>query len=385
MLSFSLRPLLVAAFTFAAGSGAVWAQSANGDQDNGLPLEPERWARFTTDEGTWISLDVSSDGERIVFDLLGDLYTIPVTGGTATRITHGIAHDMQPRFSPDGTEVVFVSDRSGDENVWIVSLESGEVRPLTTGDDSGYLSPIWTPDGDYIVVSRSEGLGGAAKLHLYHARGGAGAQIIREPENLKTLGAAFGPDPRYIWFAQRTGSWRYNTPFPDYQLATYDRETGQRSVQSFRYGSAFRPTLSPDGRWLVFGTRHNADTALRIRDLDTGEERWLAYPVQRDDKESTAELDVLPGYAFTPDSRYVVMSYGGKIWRVPLNGAAPILVETTSLRLEPDTFIVSSQAPVSIVMGTQRLRSIGMRAYLMDDRLELESEVHGQILPNRGR
>jgi hypothetical protein len=178
MLSFSLRPLLVAAFTFAAGSGAVWAQSPNGDQDSGLPLEPERWARFTTDEGTWISLDVSSDGERIVFDLLGDLYTIPVAGGTATRITHGIAHDMQPRFSPDGTEVVFVSDRSGDENVWLLDIEDGEVRPLTTGEDSRYLSPVWTPDGNYIVVSRAPPLQGLEKLWLYHVRGGRGLDVV---------------------------------------------------------------------------------------------------------------------------------------------------------------------------------------------------------------
>lgn len=81
----------------------------------------------------------------------------------------------------------------------------------------------------------------------------------------------------------------------------YDRERGTRTVMTSRYGSAIRPVLSPDGRHLVYGTRHAAQTGLRIRDLETGEERWLAYPVQRDDQESTAELDALPGYAFTPD------------------------------------------------------------------------------------
>ncbi|MDH5588754.1 MAG: hypothetical protein OEZ37_01775, partial [Gemmatimonadota bacterium] len=65
------------------------AQDSSPDPDRGLPLEPARWARFTTSEGTWISLDVSPDGSTIVFDLLGDLYTIPAAGGTATRITQG--------------------------------------------------------------------------------------------------------------------------------------------------------------------------------------------------------------------------------------------------------------------------------------------------------
>ncbi|HEV8612277.1 MAG TPA: hypothetical protein VGQ73_02130, partial [Gemmatimonadales bacterium] len=60
----------------------------------GLPLQPDRYATFTTSKGTWISLDVSPDGQSIVFDLLGDLYTLPITGGKATRLTSGIAHDM---------------------------------------------------------------------------------------------------------------------------------------------------------------------------------------------------------------------------------------------------------------------------------------------------
>src|ERR1044071_1310342 len=89
-----------------------------------------------------------------------------------------------------------------------------------------------------------------------------------------------------------------------------------------RYGSAFRPALSPDGKWLVYGTRWHAETGLRIRDLGSGEERWLAFPVQRDDQESRAPLDVLPGYSFTPDSKAIVVSYGGEIWRVPVDGSA---------------------------------------------------------------
>ncbi|MEY4609351.1 MAG: hypothetical protein RL625_1568, partial [Gemmatimonadota bacterium] len=139
-----------------------------------LPLKVERTHRFTATEGTWLSLDVSPDGKTIVFDLLGDLYTLPITGGKATRLTSGMAYDVQPRFSPDGSRIVFVSDRSGGDNLWILSLDGKDTLQLTKGNTNLYLSPEWTPDGKYVVASRSGGLGGAGKLWMYHVEGGSG-------------------------------------------------------------------------------------------------------------------------------------------------------------------------------------------------------------------
>ncbi len=329
----TLRFWCAAAFLAVAVSPSSAHAQAGNDETTDLPLEPARWARFTTSTGTWISLDVSPDGQTIVFDLLGDLYRMPVSGGTATRLTHGLAHDMQPRFSPDGRRIVFVSDRNGDENVWLLNLEDGRFTQLTdekgTGFISGYLSPEWTPDGNYIVVSRSVPFQGLEKLWLYHVGGGTGIEMAGGPGGLRLLGPAFGPDPRYVWFAQRFGAWQYNAILPQYQLGVYDRETGTRTTMSSLYGSAFRPAVSPDGRWLTYGSRHDAETGLRLRELATGEERWLAYPIQRDDQEALASMDVLPGYSFTPDSRSIVISYGGEIWRVPVDGSAATKIPFT--------------------------------------------------------
>jgi Tol biopolymer transport system component len=305
----------------AQGPGAPGAPPG-GPPKKPLPLDAVRKAAFTTSKGTWISLDVSPDGQTIVFDLLGDLYTLPIAGGNATPLTTGLAYDAQPRFSPDGKKVTFVSDRSGGDNIWILSLDLKDTTQLTQGNSNLYVSPEWSPDGKYIAVSRSPGLGGAAKLQMYHVDGGSGLPLIREPATLKTLGAAFTPDGRYVWFAGRSGDWQYNAILPQFELGRYDRETGEFSRMTTRYGSAFRPAISPDGKWLVYGTRYHAETGLVIRDLAGGEERWLAYPVQRDDQESRAPLDVLPGYSFTPDSRFVVASYGGEIWRIPAAGGA---------------------------------------------------------------
>jgi Tol biopolymer transport system component len=295
-----------------------------------LPLDAGRKAEFTTSKATWMSLDVSPDGQTIVFDLLGDLYTLPIAGGTATRITSGLAFDAQPRYSPDGKKIAFVSDRSGGENVWILSTDLRDTTQLTQGNNNLYVSPEWAPDGKYIVASRSGGLGGSAKIQMWHVDGGGGLAVLREPAQLKGIGATFTPDGRYIWFAGRSGDWQYNSILPQYQLARYDRETGRTSGMTARYGSAFRPQISPDGKWLVYGTRHKTQTGLLVRNTETGAEKWLAYPVQRDDQESRATLDVLPGYSFTPDSRSVVVSYGGEIWRIPVEGGAATKIPFTA-------------------------------------------------------
>ena len=297
-----------------------------------LPLDAARHANFTASKGSWISLDVSPDGQTIVFDLLGDLYTLPIGGGAATRLTSGLAYDAQPRFSPDGKKVVFVSDRSGGDNLWTLSLDLKDTTQLTQGNNSLYLSPDYSPDGKYIVASKSGGLGGAAKLQLYHVDGGGGIVLPGQPATAKVVGAAFSPDGRYIWFARRNGDWQYNAILPQYELGMYDRETGEASQMTTRYGSAFRPAISPDGKWLVYGTRFHTETGLRVRDLKSGEERWLAYPVQRDEQESRAPLDVLPGYSFTPDSRFVVASYGGEIWRMPVDSGAAVEVPFATVK-----------------------------------------------------
>ena len=297
--------------------------------DAGLPLQPGRTAKFTTSKVTWMSLDVSPDGQSIVFDMLGDLYTLPITGGTATRLTSGLPHDFGPRFSPDGKRVAFVSDRSGDDNVWIMSLDGRDTVQLTHGINSVYISPAWSNDGRYIAVSREAPTQGLAKIWLYNVRGGTGLKLADGPPGLRMMGPAFGKDDRYVWYETRNGSWEYNAIMPQYQLEVYDRNSGTRTRMTDQFGSAFRPALSRDGKWLAFGARQDAETGLKLREIATGEERWLAYPIQRDDQESIANMDVLPGYAFTPDSRAIVISYGGEIWRVPVDGTPATKIPLT--------------------------------------------------------
>lgn len=286
-----------------------------------LPLEAGRKVRIKSTEGSWISLDVSPDGKTIVFDLLGDIYLLPFTGGKAKPFLKDMSFESHPKFSPDGKHILVVSDRSGGENVWRFSLDRKDSLQITKGNTDSFQSAEWTPDGQYVVASKGRR---NLKLWLFHKDGGGGAQLISKPDNLKTVEPAFGNDGRYVWFSQRTGAWNYNAQLPQYQVALYDRETGDIDTRTNRYGSAFAPTLSPDGKWLVYGSRYNDKTGLVLRDLKSGQEKWLAYPVQRDEQESIAPMGVLPAMSFTPDSKEVVASYGGKIYRIPVAGGPAI-------------------------------------------------------------
>jgi Tol biopolymer transport system component len=315
--------------------GMALPQTPEAEKSQGLPLEIAEVLEFEVDEGTWMSLDVSpAGGDSLVFDLLGDIYTLPIAGGEATRIVGEMSFESQPRFSPDGRTIAFLSDRSGVENLWLVDADGANPRAVTKDKETKsrpqlMASPSWTTDGDYLLVSRSRPPERTYGLFLYHRDGGAGARVGPPPpkdeppgpgqppiQPPNKLGAIASPDGRYIYYAERRGAFNYNAQFPIWQIVRFDRETSETATVTNAQGSALRPLLSPDGKSLVYASRFRTGTGLRVRDLETGAERWLHYPVTRDDQESRATRDTMPGYAFTPDGKSLVLSVGGKIHRI---------------------------------------------------------------------
>ena len=318
-------------------------------KDEPLPLKPERTATFTVSEGTWISLDVSPDGQTIVFELLGDLYKLPIGGGKATRLTDGPGYDAQPRYSPDGTQIAFVSDRDGGEHVWLVASDGTGARALTRGTNTRFQSPDWTSDGHLLVSKgRSTGFGTVYDqrgydLLMFYLSGGTGLKVLpvtpsgppaagagAAASSETIMGAAVGKDPRHIYAAVNRPA--PGSAFANWQIVRFDRQTGQSF--GLTSGSAFRPLVSPDERYLVYATRDDAVTRLRVRDLESGDETWLTGPVTRDEAESIYSRDLMPGSAFLPDGRSIVTSYGGKIWRVEVpSGKATAIPFTADVEM----------------------------------------------------
>jgi Tol biopolymer transport system component/imidazolonepropionase-like amidohydrolase len=276
-----------------------------------------------------MSLDVSPDGSTIIFDMLGDIYTLPIGGGEAKRIIGGLAFESQPKFSPDGKSIVFLSDRSGGENVWIAKADGSDPKAVTKDRRAMYVSPNWTPDGNYVIVSKSDQAIGTFYPFMYHKDGGSGLSIGPPappmpgpgqpgpfPPRMNFMGLTASPDGKFIYFAQRSGAFNYNVQFPLWQIFRFDRDTSETSRLTNVQGSAMRPLLSPDGKSLVYATRFETKTALRVRDLESNNERWLINNVTRDDQESRATRDTFPGYDFMPDGKSLIVPIDGKIARV---------------------------------------------------------------------
>ena len=288
--------------------------------------------RFTVDEGTWMSLDLSPDGKTIVFDLLGDLYLLPVDGGKARRLTSGAAYDVQPRFSPDGKEVAFSSDRGGGHNLWRVGVDGKNAAQVSKEDFRLLNNPVWTPDGDYLI-GRKHFTGqrslGAGELWMYHRSGGSGLQLTKQKNDQQDLGEpALSPDGRYVYYSEDVTdgpSFQYNKNPHDtiYAIKRLDRETGETETLVNTPGGAVRPQPSPDGKQLAFVKRVREKTVLHVMDLDTGIVRPIWDGLSHDQQEAWAIFGPYTGFAWTPDSAASIVWAQGKLWRVDMQSGAP--------------------------------------------------------------
>jgi len=313
------------------------------DEKKGLPLKPDRKIEFTTDEGTWLSLDVSPDGKTIAFELLGDIYTLPIEGGQAKLIDGGMAFDSQPKFSRDGKWIAFLSDREGSENVWVMRPDGTEQRQVSKDPNNEFASPSWSPDGNYVFVSKTKFGIGPREIWMYHINGGSGIQITKSKptpttkreDQINDIGVVASSDGRYLYYAERHRDFSYNSMFPLWQIKRKDRKTGDEDVIIQQPESAMRPLISADGKFILYISRYETETGLRERNLETGEDHWVRYPITRDDQEAIFSRDLFPGYAFLPGAKEIVYNQDGKIRRLNLaTGAEQVIPFTANVSLD---------------------------------------------------
>ncbi|MDA0897103.1 MAG: hypothetical protein O3A71_09835 [Proteobacteria bacterium] len=289
-------------------------------------------AQLDVTEGTWLNIDVSPDGKSVLFDLLGDIYQMPIEGGDAVALTSGLAWDMQAQYSPDGRRIAFTSDRTGGDNIWTLDLESGVMHQVTHESFRLLNSPTWSPDGRYIAArkhfttSRSLGTG---EVWLYDSMGDdsiAGQRIVARPGEAfqKEQGEpAFAPDGSAIYFVRNvspgnTFIYHEDSNTELFQIRRVDLASTEITTVAGGPGGAVRPTPSPDGSKLAYVKRVRAESRLFVMDLATGEERMVYAELDPDMQETWAVHGFYPTMEWTPSSDAIVFWAKGKIFKLDI-------------------------------------------------------------------
>ena len=363
------------------------------------PAKPDKWdvnaptglvtrtVPIKVDNGTWMNVDVSRDGRMIAFDLLGDIYTMGIAGGTPTKIAEGLAYEQQPRFSPDGKRIAFVSDRGGGDNIWLMNGDGSDKRQLTKEDFRLLNQPSWSPDGRFIIAKKHFTTGrslGTGEVWLYHVSGGGGVQLVKRASEAlqKELGEPiYAPDGHGLYYTRNITpgpifEYAQNSNTDLFNIERYDLDTGEVTTVVSGVGGSVRPTPSPDGKSIAFVRRERARSKLYVKDLASGEERKIYDTLDQDVQETWAVTGVYPNMAWTPDSRSVVFWAGGKIRRVGRDGGGAAEIP---FKVDDTRVVVDATHPVIAVAPDRFDTKMPRWASVSPDGREIVFETLGKL------
>ena len=355
-----------------------------------LPLDPDRSVQFDTTELTYASIDVAPDGERFVFDNLGDIYLASLEGGTARALTRGMAFDSQPVLNPAGTRIAFLSDRSGAENIWTMGTDGSDLRQVTFHDDDPiWVSPEWTLDGSGILVSRFRPDRNEYELWRVAAQGDPLGRVVVSGAGqgpAQVLGVA--PQPGNGFIAATSDAQLDFTQVETFHLSRFGPDGSVTPLSPKAAGSHFRPRVSPDGSRVAFARRGSDDrTWLSVLEQASGKVRDVAR-IDADTMQASMWMDAVPRFDFTADGDALVVNRNGRIERIAIDGgqASPIpltipirqslgpLVRHPYRLAEGDIDVRIAASPTATGTGGYLFSSLG-RLYRQ------QGEYHAELIP----
>ncbi len=282
-----------------------------------------------TSETTWSNVTVSPDGKTLVFDMLGDIYSVPITGGDATALTSDIAWNYQPAFSPDGSKIAFVSDRAGGDNLWVMDANGDNAHAVSDEAEHIVHNPSWSPDGEYLVGRKayySTRSIAAGEIWMFHHGGGNGVNLVERPNKEKDqknrAEPVFSSDGKHVYYSADTTSgvvWQYNKDAVGsiFAIQRLELDSGETTTVVSGPGGAIRPAPSPDGKSLAYLKRRpGLVTQIMVKDLESGLERLVFDGFERDLQESSGSEGNAPAIAWLPDSGSIAFWTAGKFHRV---------------------------------------------------------------------
>ncbi|HEX4851961.1 MAG TPA: hypothetical protein VFV08_14195, partial [Puia sp.] len=302
-----------------------------------LPIKPERTISFTTNEASWIDVDISPDGSTLLFSFLGEIFSLPAKGGVATQLTRGLAINRCPVWSPDGKLIAYQSDATGFRKLHVTNLSGSfqKVFDVRTFYNQ-VLNPIWFPDNKQVSLKWDK---------VYHLTGITSSL----PENIGNI-LGFSSDGRYSYSCELDSR-------DSSSLIKYDRQTHIKTrlldLSSSDIFNLNNPRISPDATWITYIkfkeiSRPNeyytpADSLMSIN-LENGKEKLLAHL----NIEFPSNFLKFEHYSFSKDSKYLFIGYGGKIHRVEIEtGKNEIIPFTAHVKVDMAAFNYNT-FPVSL-------------------------------------
>ena len=298
-------------------------------------------------------MDISPDNKTIIFELLGDIYSLPIAGGNADLLLGGTPFFSQPRYSPDGKSIIYISDKSGSDQLWLMSYQGENPKQISSLITDGMFSPEWALDGKSVYLSAIYGVYNR-KTSIFQIDLETGERnLIVENKTIpgSRLMSTPAPGPFMSSIRKSDNSILYTLVTP----RNYGSRDGAKSEiislnpnskkvfpLAVEKSNPMKPTFSPDEKWLVYVAESKGETGLRVMEISSGEEKWLAFPFQRNELEARATRDVIPNYAISSDSKFVISAFKGKIQRINLRTLAidtiPFSVDISKQVLKPLSF-----------------------------------------------
>jgi Tol biopolymer transport system component/imidazolonepropionase-like amidohydrolase len=344
--------------SFALNTFNNFAQDAPAAWDVQKPPFPLNTVSIETDETTWSSLDVTPDGKKFFFDMLGDIYVVDIEGGQATPLTQNFSWDIQPAVSPDGSKIAFVSDRDGMSNIWVMNIDGTNPKQISREKQNIMHSPKWSPDGEYIVANKgimSSRSIPAGEIWMFHKSGGGGIAIKRRNNGRRDqkniADPVYSPDGKYLYWTQDvtpgfTFSYNRDPLKSIFAITRYDLAKGREEFFAGGTGGAIVPTPAPDGKTVAFIRRIQNKTALFLKDLETGDETPLYTEMERDMQEGFGSEGYYAYFDWTPDSKNIVFWTGGKFHKISVVDKS---VQTIPVRVKAELkFADAVRFPVDV-------------------------------------
>jgi Tol biopolymer transport system component len=324
----TFRPALRSALIAAAATSFA-ALPATAQQTPQILTSPSKDVTLTLSEGTWMSVDVSPDGKTILFDLLNDIYAMPAAGGEAKPILSGPATQRSPQFNPDGRSILYLSDESGADNIWIADPDGRNPRQISHETLAMITAPSWSPDGRAIAATKTSASVfemRSSEIRRFDVAGGD-TQIIEPPSSGKDIQEPrYAPDGRVLYYTERVGGTHYvyhNPGLSNFVIRRRDLATGETSDLVSGFGSATSPQVSPDGKQIAFVRRVGAKTVLFRYDIETRVQTAIYQDLDRDlQADYLAQEHYYPAFDWFPDNLHVAIWGKGKLYKVNMRTGA---------------------------------------------------------------